>query len=588
MLFGRATTRPGLAILLLAFVVLVEASYYPIGGVHTGVNKQTGERPARRDILDLQNDVPTWFGRRTEVNHKSPLLNRRLNLSRSLYIQALTAIQKVKEDDPLSWFQIAGIHGRPYYSWGHVEQSPNAPLIGYCTHANVLFPTWHRPYLALYEQALAAHVQEIADQYNDDAYSTAADNFRIPYWDWASIPTLPSIVTDATVEIETPYGTQNVDNPLLLYRFQQFPLNATWFPTRGASRADEDLAQDPTTLRYPDREVRGTSQPDVADEHLDSEGLMSSIYSMFAKSKAYYNMATQVSPGPSLENPHGAVHVDVGGSHGHMSQLSYAGFDPIFWLHHANVDRLFTMWQAIYPDQWISPENDMIGTFTIPAGSTDTSATPLTPFYQGDGETPWTSDAARYTSTFGYSYDAVPDATITNATELSSNVTATVNSLYNPQGTFTGSKRKRAEQREWSVAVQVSSTALGERFVVRLHNGGSRHIASFHVLPPPVADGGSMTHLTYHHEFSLRDAIKTVDNGNTEEVVLYLKNNLSWSVETRNGTVVPAEDVEGLIVCVHDEIVTHPVDKKEFPVYGEKTLHPEITSGKAGGASSYQ
>ncbi|RAL63678.1 hypothetical protein DID88_003721 [Monilinia fructigena] len=529
MLFGKATTPLGLATLLLTFVDIIEASYYPIGGVHTGMNEQTGERPARRDILDLQT-----ISQHGMFDFTTP---SQFPKKKSLYIQALIALQQVPEDDLLSWFQIAGIHGRPYYSWGDVNWNSDAPKIGYCTHDDVLFPTWHRPYLALYEQALAGHVQSIASTYNDDTYTSAAANFRIPYWDWAAVSTLPPIVNDATVEISTPSGTQNVANPLLLYKFQQFPLNETWFPTTGTSRADEDLAQDPTTLRYPDKEVQGTSQPDEANEYLDSEGLMSSIYSMFSKSNVYYNMATQVSPGPSLENPHGAVHVAIGGNYGHMR-------------------------------------------------SRDTSASPLTPFYQADGETPWTSDAARYTSTFGYSYDSVPDAIITNVTELSSNVTATVNSLYNPRGTFTGSKKKRDETREWSVAVQALSMALGERFTVRLHIGGSSPIASFHVLPPPLADGGNATHLTYHHEFSLVEAIKSVDAANIEDVVDYLKTNLSWTIETRNGTMVPAEQVEGLIICVHDEIVTHPADETEFPVYGTKTLHPEITSGKAGGEIS--
>ena len=61
MLFGRTTAPLSLAISLLAYVDTIEASYYPISGVHTGVNVQTGERPARRDILDLQNDIPTWY-----------------------------------------------------------------------------------------------------------------------------------------------------------------------------------------------------------------------------------------------------------------------------------------------------------------------------------------------------------------------------------------------------------------------------------------------------------------------------------------------------------------------------------------------
>lgn len=31
----------------------------------------------------------------------------------TLYLLALERMQKVDESDPLSWFQIAGIHGRP-------------------------------------------------------------------------------------------------------------------------------------------------------------------------------------------------------------------------------------------------------------------------------------------------------------------------------------------------------------------------------------------------------------------------------------------------------------------------------------------
>ncbi|KAF7857179.1 hypothetical protein EAF04_009420 [Stromatinia cepivora] len=515
MLYSR-TTPLGLAISLLVCVNNIGASQFHIGGVHTGVDAQTGVRPVRKDILDLQKDLPTW----------------------SLYIRALISLQNVPEDDPLSWFQIAGIHGRPYYSWGNVSWNPAAPQTGYCTHDDVLFPTWHRPYLALYEQVLA---------------------------NWATVPALPPVVSDATTQIATPSGTQNVANPLLLDKFQQFPLNGTWFPTTGTSTADEDLAQDPTTLRFPNAAVRGASQSSIVGEDLGAVGLMSMIYSMFSKSTAFYNMATQVSTGPSLENPHGAVHVAIGGPYGDMSQLSYSAFDPIFWLHHANVDRLFAMWQAIYTDAWMLLTSDQIGTFTIARGTRDTSASPLTPFYQPDGETPWTSDAARYTNTPGYSYSSVPDAIITNATELSANVTATVNAaLYNPEGELSSSKRKSDEKREWSVAIQVLATALGQRFTVRLYTEAGP-VASFCVLPPPVADGKIPPSLTYHNEFTLADAMKTVDTSKIEDVVDYLKTNLSWTVEKRDGTVVPTEQVSGLIITVQDEIVTHPADDTQLP-----------------------
>lgn len=41
--------------------------------------------------------------------------------------------------------------------------------------------------------------------------------------------------------------------------------------------------------------------------------------------------------------PHGAVHGQVGGN---MTGFNTAGLDPIFWLHHCNIDRLWNRWLA--------------------------------------------------------------------------------------------------------------------------------------------------------------------------------------------------------------------------------------------------
>jgi len=48
-----------------------------------------------------------------------------------------------------------------------------------------------------------------------------------------------------------------------------------------------------------------------------------------------------------LEGEHGGVHIAVGGQMG--TERSPA--DPIFWLHHANVDRLWARWQEKHPRQ---------------------------------------------------------------------------------------------------------------------------------------------------------------------------------------------------------------------------------------------
>lgn len=48
-----------------------------------------------------------------------------------------------------------GIHGQPFVDWdnakGSIDPNDNEQWLGYCTHASILFPTWHRVYLALVE-----------------------------------------------------------------------------------------------------------------------------------------------------------------------------------------------------------------------------------------------------------------------------------------------------------------------------------------------------------------------------------------------------------------------------------------------------
>lgn len=103
-----------------------------------------GSTPIRPEIRDMRRDGYMW----------------------DLYILALSMFQSVSQDQSLSWYQVAGktayysllllltlggIHGVPFQPWNGVQPAPGASQSGYCTHSSVLFPTWHRPYLALYE-----------------------------------------------------------------------------------------------------------------------------------------------------------------------------------------------------------------------------------------------------------------------------------------------------------------------------------------------------------------------------------------------------------------------------------------------------
>ena len=154
----------------------------------------------------------------------------------NLYLLALSQFQSMNQSTTSSYYQIAGIHGRPFVPWDSVQFAPGRTG-GYCTHSSILFPIWHRPYVAIYEQVLWGIVQDVAATFTGDSqsdYIEAARSFRAPYWDWvAPAPrgqhTMPSsISSSAPVQVTTPNGTQTIPNPL--YRYQFNPLDSTQLP----------------------------------------------------------------------------------------------------------------------------------------------------------------------------------------------------------------------------------------------------------------------------------------------------------------------------------------------------------------------
>ena len=60
-----------------------------------------------------------------------------------------------------------------------------------------------------------------------------------------------------------------------------------------------------------------------------------------------FNLTNFYSANGNIRNPHGAVHIEVGGSpSGWMWGVPTAAQDPIFYVHHSNVDRLWDLWLA--------------------------------------------------------------------------------------------------------------------------------------------------------------------------------------------------------------------------------------------------
>jgi tyrosinase len=90
-------------------------------------------------------------------------------------------------------------------------------------------------------------------------------------------------------------------------------------------------------------------------------------------------------------NPHNLVHVYVGGSQdingpeGLMSDPGLAAIDPVFYLHHANVDRMWAIWNSGHANPvdpgWTAGPTDQgfVMPMPDPAGSATSVAWPYTP-----------------------------------------------------------------------------------------------------------------------------------------------------------------------------------------------------------------
>ncbi|CAK7270823.1 hypothetical protein SEPCBS57363_004302 [Sporothrix epigloea] len=378
--------------------------------------------PPRQEIRRMENDTDLW----------------------TLYILGLNMMQYTDQSNLLSYYQIAGIHGVPWIEWNGVAPVAGSENTGYCTHVSELFLTWHRPYLALYEQVLFSLVEYIASLYVDDVerqrYQTAALKFRIPYMDWGTQPpagesVLPSSVGgSAFIEAIGPNGVQRIANPLYSYLFK--PLNATIFIEQ-----PYDLWL--TTVRAPTMQDSSAGSNNTAVSlalNQNFPSIQQRLYNLFSNYQNFSTFGNEAwIPMPpsgkydSIESLHDTIH-SLTGLQGHMAWIPFSAFDPIFFLHHAMVDRVFALWQILNPDSWVLPTPAVFASYTTAAGDVQDSRTALTPFYKSYNGSFWNSDDVRDMSVFGYTYDdmtELPSSSLYIAnTTTQAQVAALINNLY--------------------------------------------------------------------------------------------------------------------------------------------------------------
>ncbi|KAK6535582.1 hypothetical protein TWF694_002037 [Orbilia ellipsospora] len=576
-----------------------------VTGVTQGLGPAQGQVPLRKEIREM-------IANPTEFN---------------LFVLAMQRFQSIPQSDDMGYYGIAGIHGRPFKPWNGVANAKGSmPDAGYCTHKDVLFLPWHRPYLALYEQVLWQHAKAVVDEFpaaKKAAYKNILPNFRIPYWDWATNATIPREIGEmVTIQVDGPKGKQTIANPLYSYKFTDI---------KEFADVVGPLANATETVRSP-QEVNGKLVSDIGPLNQVMESSLGAVRNRVFEILLQFKDFNGVSTGAynrfthrtrdSFEGVHDDIHNAIGGPiggiHGHMADISLAAFDPIFWLHHTNIDRLFAMWQSVNPDAYDLSGTAGFGTFSLSPGTEENLNTPLTPFHQS-GSAYFTSATSGKTQTFGYAYPENNDWNVP-ADKRVANAIATVNRLYS-DGTSAGaigaamlikmpsvggnfgtvpanqplniapaprflSQYKDSivvggKYNEWNTEIQANAAALDGMFKIYVFLGDAAAdmtqwdtslnlVGSFSVLGAHKAVSKGSVPLT---NALLNEVVMgEIADLQTATVTPYLTKKLNIkAVNTATGKVVDVKTVADLKVVVSTSVVTLPKSESEAPQWAAST-----------------
>lgn len=539
-----------------------------------------------------------------------------------LFIQAMTQFQAQPQSSQTSYYQIAGIHGVPRQNYDGVGKCASCSADGYCTHDSILFLGWHRAYLTLFEQELVSIAKTIAAKYPSStraSYQAAASALRLPYWDWAAKPssgnTLPTQLTATSVTINTVSGRKTVKNPLYSYHFSSTS-NLVYSP----------FVNWPNTLRYPtSNAASATSNEQKAITAFNNirGSLQDQLYQIFSTCDTFPEVGLDTAStgtnkcSNSLEGIHNTVHTTSGGpasssaTGGHMTYLGIAAFDPLFWLHHCNIDRLFAMWQAVHPNSYGGSQNAPAATWTIAKGSNQNTNSPLTPFHRDSSGNFLTTALVRNWRNFHYTY---PEFAHSDGSAAS--IQKYINNLYGPNaGATAGSSKRRRDLLDdvsdplvanngslfqYVANIETPRYALNGSYNVFLFNGNpesedpSEWLLDSNLIGPMGVLAKADTTMSSNDllaagSIPLTRTLTDIVSGGalsalTEAIVVpYLKQNLQWRIQGPNGDAIDPTTIPEFDLTIYASTATQPTGD-ELPTWSEFIALDDITKDLAAGA----
>ncbi|QIW96255.1 hypothetical protein AMS68_001773 [Peltaster fructicola] len=313
------------------------------------------------------------------------------------------------------YFQVAGIHGAPHQYWddegGFGDTTTGYKGTGYCFHGDQNFYLWHRPYVTLVEQEMVAAAVSIANNWyvpQRATYQAAAATLAHPYWDWAKGTGVPGTLANKQISVTNPATGQSmtINNPLYSHTLvSDGNLGTT---SNGGSIA---VGQNGGRTTYRGSKYLTNMQNAGASLKRNTALLFNTAnvcWNVFATYNTDEQQQCDSNPNiQSLEGIHNTIHNTVAGT---MANLDIAAFDPIFWLHHCNVDRLGAIWQAINPTTFVDSTYGSDQTFVVDAGDRDDTFQ-LLPFRASQGDTDWWQPNKLYnTFAVGYTYPELSDS----------------------------------------------------------------------------------------------------------------------------------------------------------------------------------
>jgi tyrosinase len=239
------------------------------------------------------------------------------------YRRAVDVMMKRDVTDKTSWWFQANIHSLPDEEAAQLRSY--AAYWHKCPHKNYFFPSWHRMYVYFFERIVRK--------------ASGDPNFALPYWryDDPRQASLPSAFLPEDAELGTP-----PENKAIPYLTRKNAL----------ARAKRHGHVDHRWIGLGD-----VARDVTAAFALDHFTVTDKLDALKAFGGVRVSDPSKEEAAGGLEaSPHNLVHKTIG-LDGDLGSPKTAARDPVFWVHHANIDRMWVKWTDPARDR-IPPVDD--------------------------------------------------------------------------------------------------------------------------------------------------------------------------------------------------------------------------------------